>query len=203
MEPLEKLKKEQVETHFEQSEETNTLAKTTISLQKAILGGMTLIFLTVIAMGMFQWNVGYTLSRALGLVPKDTLSGSQMYEQLKFEIELNHLLKGLILDDVDELNLAKGVVRFRGDGEIRGATFSKDLTRAEKTQFIMVASRLNQKNALEWVQNQPNWSDGLSKRTVNLVYQSGLTDKEFIAAKKSFMHMGKPENEVKTVSNSY
>tara|TARA_R100000742_G_C4255014_1_gene73004 strand:+ start:343 stop:954 length:612 start_codon:yes stop_codon:yes gene_type:complete len=203
MEIEKQLKEEQTATHFEQCEESNKLAHKTISLQKAILGGITLIFLTVISMGLFQWNVGYTLSRAIGLVPKDTLSGSQAYEQLKNEIEVNHLLRGLILDDVDELNLAKGVVRVRGDGEIRGATFSKDLTRAEKTQFILVASRLNQVNALEWVQNQPNWTDGLSKKTVNLVSQCGLTDKEFIAAKKSFMHMGKPESKTKTASNSY
>ena len=50
---LKELKNQQVSEHFEESSETNTLAKKTISLQKAILGGVTLIFLTVISMSMF------------------------------------------------------------------------------------------------------------------------------------------------------
>ena len=77
---LKELKNQQVIEHFEESSETNTLTKKTISLQKAILGGVFLILATVIAMGMLQWNVGYTVSKLIGAVPKDTLSGSEMYE---------------------------------------------------------------------------------------------------------------------------
>jgi len=80
---INKLELAQTKLHNLEAKETNTLAKTTISLQKAILGGLILIFLTVISMGLFQWNVGYTLSKLVGAVPKDTLSGSEMYALLK------------------------------------------------------------------------------------------------------------------------
>ena len=80
---LKELKNQQVSEHFEESSETNTLTKKTISLQKAILGGVFLILATVLIMGVVQWNVGYTVSKLIGAVPKDTLSGSEMYELLQ------------------------------------------------------------------------------------------------------------------------
>lgn len=80
---LKELKNQQVSEHFEESSETNTLTKKTISLQKAILGGVFLILATVLVMGVVQWNVGYTVSKLIGAVPKDTLSGSEMYELLQ------------------------------------------------------------------------------------------------------------------------
>ena len=196
----------QVTTHYNEtrrmSTKLNKLVDGSLSVRATIMIAITCTMLTTLLMALWQWNIGYTFSRQIGAVPSDTLSGSAMYEQLKSEIEVNHLLRGLILDDVSELNLAKSIIRVRSDGEVRGAQFSKDLTRKEKIQFILMASRLNQINALEWVKNQPNWSDGLSKRTMNLVAHE-VSDEEFFAVKKSFMHMGKPESKTKTASNSF
>ncbi len=127
------------------------------------------VSVAIICMGIFQWNFGYPLSKKIGAVPSDALSGSQAYEQLKNEIEVNHLLRGLITDDVNELDLAKSVIRIRPNGEVRGAEFSKDLTSKERKQFIQAAYSLQQVNTLNWIKNQPNWDAGLNKDVVKLV----------------------------------
>ena len=166
---LNELNKHQKLEHLEESSETNEIVKRTLPLKAAITIAAICTTIAVILMGLWQWNIGYTLSKKLGAVPSDALSGAEMYGQIKDEIEINHLLRGLIRDNVDDLNKAKNIQRIRTNGELRGADFAIDLGVIERTQFIQAAYSLQQVKTLEWVKNQPNWNVGLTKDVVNLV----------------------------------
>ena len=209
---LNELNKQQKLEHLEESSETNQIVKRTLPIKTAITIATISTAIAVVLMGLWQWNIGYTISKKLGTVPSDALSGAEMYGQVKDEIEINHLLRGLIRDNVDDLNKAKNIQRIRTNGELRGADFAKDLGVIERTQFIQAAYSLQQVKTLEWVKNQPNWNVGLTKDVANLVIKgpnryAGKTAKDWRVkyyALKEHHHAAEHDNdyaELKIVKN--
>lgn len=69
--------------------ETNERVKRTLTVPQFVLGLMLSCCITAVLTGVFQWNVGYKLSKIFGIVASDTPSAGEMYQFLKAQNKKN------------------------------------------------------------------------------------------------------------------
>jgi hypothetical protein len=92
--------------------ETNERVKRTLTVPQFVLGLFVSCCLTAVLTGVFQWKVGYKLSKFFGLVASDTPSAGEMYQLIsaqnikdEHERELAkkyHAIKNDIIEGKDE-----------------------------------------------------------------------------------------------------
>ena len=71
--------------------ETNERVKLTLTVPQFVLGLMLSCCLTAVITAVFQWNVGYNLSKFLGIVASDTPSGGEMYRSISAQNEKDEI----------------------------------------------------------------------------------------------------------------
>ena len=71
--------------------ETNERVKRTLTVPQFVLGLFVSCCLTAVLTAVFQWNVGYNLSKFLGIVASDTPSGGEMYRSISAQNEKDEI----------------------------------------------------------------------------------------------------------------
>ena len=71
--------------------ETNERLKRTLTVPQFALGLFVSCCLTAVLTAVFQWNVGYNLSKFFGIVASDTPSGGEMYRSISAQNEKNEI----------------------------------------------------------------------------------------------------------------